>query len=80
MQNIRAFSQHHHIVATLSKGAISSIPRWRYAIEMEKKVSEGADYSESDGEYTYASFPVCIKGRADAKKEPFNQTSKYSTE
>ena len=68
VNEIQAFLRSSRFVTTLFKGAIPSIPRWRYAREMEKKVAKDADGSESDGESIRVSCPVYLKGVARGRK------------
>ena len=57
-----------NFVAAVPKGAISSIPRWRFAREMEKKASDREVGGDSDGEYTHVSCPVGLAGVARGQK------------
>ena len=68
MRKLQDFVGSPNFVASVMKGAISSIPRWRFAREMEKKVNIDEADGDSDDEFTYVSCPVGLSGVARGQK------------
>ena len=68
MVKLQVFLNSAHFPNTIIKGALSSIPRWRYIREMEKAPIAGGDGDESDEEFTYVSCPKELRGVARGQK------------
>ena len=68
MRKLQDFVGSPNFAASVMKGAISSIPRWRFAREMGKKVHIDESDGDSDDEFTYVSRPVGLPGVARGQK------------